>query len=84
VNFYNDININCPVTPYVGAGLGYGYNRGMVLHSQGPKYHFAYQFIGGVSYPLNPKIPIALEYRFLSSRRGSYDNNLVLNIKKYF
>ncbi|MDE8349747.1 MAG: OmpA family protein [Acidocella sp.] len=73
VNVLYDMNLGLPVFPYVGAGVGYeiaslnrhfydAYN-GTISGSKGS---FAYQFIGGLAYPLAaiPGLSLTAEYRF--------------------
>ena len=66
VNVLYDINLGLPVTPYVGAGVGYGWNdfKG-VRGTTGATSHrlvdvdgqFAYQGIVGVAYSLGAMVP---------------------------
>lgn len=73
VNILYDVSVGLPVFPYVGAGVGYeivklnrhfydAYN-GTIAGSQGS---FAYQLIGGLSYPISdvPGLSLTAEYRF--------------------
>ncbi len=71
VNVLYDISVGLPVFPYVGAGVGYQwvkFNRnldgGQVAGTEGS---FAYDVIGGVSYPLPglPQLSLTAEYRFM-------------------
>jgi opacity protein-like surface antigen len=71
VNVLYDIPVDFPVTPYVGAGVGYqwvnakyhsgigindGFNNNPGVAFSGAKGSFAYDVIAGVSYPL-PMVP---------------------------
>ncbi|MDE2239263.1 MAG: porin family protein, partial [Rhodospirillales bacterium] len=72
VNVLYDINVGLPVFPYVGAGIGYQWQR-FNSHIQstdtsytGSKGSFAYNIIGGLSYPLPmvPGLSLTAEYKF--------------------
>ena len=73
VNVLYDVNVGLPIFPYVGAGIGYQYQRFDSYLKSGPnaisgsKGSFAYQVIGGVSYPLPmvPGLSLTAEYRFM-------------------
>jgi outer membrane protein OmpA-like peptidoglycan-associated protein len=76
VNVLYDINVGLPVFPYVGAGVGYQWvkydshindNASFGDTVEGTKGSFAYQVIGGLSYPLAmvPGLSLAVEYRFM-------------------
>jgi outer membrane protein OmpA-like peptidoglycan-associated protein len=87
VNALYDFNVGLPIFPYVGAGVGYQWaklsnhittNQGTTGGTEGS---FAYQAIGGVSYPLEmvPGLSATAEYRFMqltSSRK--YSNGVKL------
>ena len=83
-NVFYDIPVSWPVTPYVGAGAGYqfaNYNPyigNSVERIFGTRGSFAYDLIGGVSYPI-PQVPglaVIAEYRFmqLTSHRNYLGN----------
>ena len=74
VNILYDINVGLPVFPYVGAGAGYQFVKydsdfkdGTGASVGGTKGSFAYDIIGGVSYPLAmvPGLSLTAEYRFM-------------------
>jgi OOP family OmpA-OmpF porin len=73
VNVLYDVNVGLPIFPYVGAGVGYQWQRfGSYLKSgpnaiSGSKGSFAYQIIGGLSYPIQmvPGLSLTAEYRFM-------------------
>jgi len=73
LNVLYDIPVGLPIFPYVGAGAGYQYVKldsyGKVgpLAFSGTKGSFAYDLIGGVSYPIAmvPGLSATLEYRFM-------------------
>ena len=62
-------NMNSPITPYVGAGMGlvntYHVTEGDVDY--GSVREFGYQAIAGVSYALNDKINLNANYRFITT-----------------
>ncbi len=73
VNVLYDMNVGLPIFPYVGAGVGYQWQKfssamndagGHVLG--GTKGSFAYNIIGGLSYPLPfvPGLSATAEYKF--------------------
>ncbi|WBO57964.1 OmpA family protein [Acidocella sp. MX-AZ03] len=72
VNVLYDFNVGLPIFPYVGAGAGYQWqkfdshvvNNGVGVG--GTKGSFAYNIIGGVSYPLAmvPGLSLTAEYKF--------------------
>ncbi len=72
VNVLYDINVGLPVFPYLGAGVGYQWQQ---LNSHivndgvgigGSRGSFAYNIIGGLSYPLAfvPGLSVTAEYKF--------------------
>jgi outer membrane protein OmpA-like peptidoglycan-associated protein/opacity protein-like surface antigen len=85
-NLFYDIPVAWPVTPYVGAGAGYQYANynpqigNSVERIFGTRGSFAYDLIGGVSYPIPgvPGLAVIAEYRFmqLTSHRNYLGNNL--------
>ncbi len=72
VNVLYDMNVGLPVFPYVGAGIGYQWQKfDNAVNSgfgriDGTKGSFAYNIIGGVSYPLAfvPGLSATAEYKF--------------------
>ncbi len=77
VNAYYDISVGLPIFPYVGAGGGYlftkyntdlsGTSAGDTVKVSGTQGSFAYDIIGGVSYPIAevPGLSLTAEYRFM-------------------
>ena len=73
INALYDIPVGLPIFPFVGAGAGWqevGYNPGLGTDGTriiGTKGSFAYDIIGGVSYPLAfvPGLSLTAEYRFM-------------------
>ncbi len=74
-NVLYDIPVGLPIFPYVGAGAGYQFSKLDTYNkidlapggASGTKGSFAYNVIGGVSYPLPmmPQLSLTLEYRFM-------------------
>jgi OOP family OmpA-OmpF porin len=67
VNVLYDFDVPFPVTPYVGAGVGYQWVRESINNGAQTEGGFAVQGILGVSYPMDNVVPgLALtgEYRF--------------------
>ena len=68
-NVYYDYLTCTPWTPYVGAGLGYAWLKG-VWHDDGIKlqdksvYNLAWQVMAGVTYDLNPNWKLDAGYRY--------------------
>jgi len=76
VNALYDFSVGLPVFPYVGAGVGYQwYQLSRKINDvesfddtvSGTEGSFAYQLIGGLSYPLPmmPQLSLTAEYRFM-------------------
>jgi OmpA-OmpF porin, OOP family len=76
VNAYYDFNVGLPIFPYVGVGVGYQWvkfqNHINDVNAfqdtvEGTRGSFAYQFIGGLAYPLPfvPGLSLTAEYRFM-------------------
>ena len=67
-NAYLDIKTLTPLTPYVGAGLGYQWSHFAIPDQEALKPHgLAWQFGAGVSYALNSNLSLDLGYRYLAS-----------------
>jgi OOP family OmpA-OmpF porin len=73
VSVLYDISVGLPIFPYVGAGVGYQWQRfDSYLKSppnafSGSEGSFAYNLIGGVAFPLAmvPGLSLTAEYRFM-------------------
>jgi outer membrane protein OmpA-like peptidoglycan-associated protein len=71
LNLLYDIPVGLPVYPYIGAGVGYQFVKFNpdISSSQadGTEGSFAYDIIGGLSYPLPalPQLSLTAEYRFM-------------------
>jgi len=86
VNVLYDFNIGGPLTPYLGAGVGYswvesrrvtGRSGTSTLRMNDTDGRFAYQGIAGVAYSMYDMVPglsLTLEYRFM----GNLDNEMPL------
>ncbi len=89
VNVLYDIKLGLPVVPYVGAGAGYQWvdMDPALVNSNGQRTSgtagsFAYDVIGGVSYPVPgmPGLSLTAEYRFMQlteNRKYNYFNPAV-------
>ncbi|MBP0493095.1 OmpA family protein [Pararoseomonas indoligenes] len=87
--FYDFAVPNWPVQPYVGLGAGYGwvnYQNVRVQSASGPRLDifgtsgdFAYQAIGGVSFPIRavPGLALTAEYRFYGTLDQEVPSNYV-------
>jgi outer membrane protein OmpA-like peptidoglycan-associated protein len=83
-NAFYDFSVGLPIYPYVGAGIGYEWvqlsrhivDPGYGAIVSGTKGSFAYDLIGGLSYPLPmvPGLSLTAEYRFMQLVESrSYD-----------
>jgi OmpA-OmpF porin, OOP family len=87
-NAYYDFDLGCPFTPYLGAGIGYVHSEGKAkvdgqtvrTSSNG----YGAQGIAGVSYAIDCKTDIALEYRYLYAHENAKDHGVCLNVRRYF
>ena len=90
-NVFYDIPVGLPIFPYVGAGAGYqyvSYDRNIGVPSSfvyGTEGSFAYDVIGGLSYPIAalPGLSVTAEYRFMqltSSRNFPATDARTVNI----
>lgn len=72
VNALFELPINFCVTPYAGFGLGYSNSKLKARSSQGrdsaTESGMAFQFLGGVSYPLTDCLDAMAEYRYFFAR----------------
>ncbi len=69
-NVLYDFSVGLPIYPYVGGGIGYQFakfDRDLNANTGGTKGSFAYDLIGGVSYPLRqmPGLSLTADYRFM-------------------
>jgi outer membrane protein OmpA-like peptidoglycan-associated protein len=96
LNVLYDIPLNLPVTPYVGAGVGYQwvmFNRDIAQHgkwaglgpSGGTQGSFAYDVIAGASLPVAavPGLSLTAEYRFMQLT-ATHDYHLRHVAEDYF
>jgi len=82
-NVLYDIHLNrwlcLPITPYIGAGIGYEQQRLKLgrFHGEGKKNGFAWQVLAGIGYDITPCFDVALDYRFNEGRaRRIYNHSL--------
>lgn len=77
-NAFYDIKINSKFEPYVGAGLGFarvsadGASPISTTSVDDDDYSYALQAAAGVAYPLNERLKLTLDYRFLSVQDLNY------------
>lgn len=89
LNAYVDIPTPTPFTPYVGAGIGAGRNKtGTTTVSDGvntlsvqgsTKTSFAYQAMGGVSFPIFVGVALDLGYHYVNGGRFKTSTNATFN-----
>lgn len=76
-NVYYDFEFGSPFVPYVGGGIGVGFNnwtakvKGTDIDTDYNSPLFAYQGIAGVSYYITPKLAVNLEYRYLGETEAN-------------
>lgn len=96
VNGYYDFKNSSPVTPYVGAGVGYGkldvngHAVAGVSNISGDDDVMAYQAMAGVGYELNPCWTLTGEYRYVGTTKADigstdvrYKNHAVMAGLRY-
>ncbi|MEP4379038.1 MAG: outer membrane beta-barrel protein [Alphaproteobacteria bacterium] len=77
-NVFYDINIDSVFEPYVGAGLGLarvsadGFSPVSTTSIDDDDYGYALQAAAGVAYPLNERLKLTVDYRFLSVQDLDY------------
>ena len=76
-NVYYDFEFGSPFVPYVGGGIGVGFNTWKVkvkdadIDTEFSSPLFAYQGIAGVSYYITPNWAANLEYRYFGETEGN-------------
>ena len=79
-NGYVDIPTQTRLAPYVGAGFGKAWITHSNLTVDGnaladtTSWPFAYQFIAGARMSLAPRWDVSLEYRYLATQRGLFQD----------
>lgn len=84
-NVLYDLDINAPVTPYIGAGIGYAHvwandltiannAAALVGSTDDSAGAFAYQAIAGLSYDFAPHWAATLDYRYLATTGLDFGN----------
>jgi len=71
-NGFYDLDINSPVSPYFGVGVGFAFIRGAAENIFGSDDDdsdvvFAYQLMAGLSYELSPRADLFAGYRFFNT-----------------
>ncbi|MDH5458655.1 MAG: outer membrane beta-barrel protein [Nitrospinota bacterium] len=81
-NGYFDIEINAPVTPYVGVGLGFVDTNGARFSGT----EIGYQFMTGVGYTVSPNAVLTAGYRFFgfTDNNGAYVHELNIGARFMF
>lgn len=85
-NGYIDIDINAPVTPYVGVGLGFVNLDLDVNGGNADGTEIGYQFMAGVGIDVAPNAALTAGYRFFgfSDNGGAYVHELNLGVRFMF
>jgi opacity protein-like surface antigen len=66
-NAYFDIPTKSALTPYLGAGLGFGIARGDVSNGTDTDLVGAIQLMAGISYDISPKAALTFGYRYFTT-----------------
>jgi opacity protein-like surface antigen len=71
-NGFFDLDLNSPISPYIGIGAGFAFIRGTAENIFGSDDDdsdvvFAYQLMAGVSYELSPRADLFAGYRFFNT-----------------
>jgi OmpA-OmpF porin, OOP family len=85
VNVLYDMDINAPIMPYIGVGVGYAHvwqkdlniassSSALVSASDRSAGAFAYQAIAGMSYDIAPQWAATVDYRYLATTRLDFGN----------
>lgn len=72
VNGYWDFKNDTYFTPYIGAGLGWAYNKLDAAGISESENNFAYQGIAGISYEITPNWSLTADYRYIDTLRFDY------------
>lgn len=81
LNLLYDIPTGIPLTPYIGAGVGYARVKADSVNVSGTAVMddsdnvFAYQGIVGASYGLTPNLKLALDYRYFATQDPEFSTN---------
>ena len=76
-NAYYDFDLGIPLTPYVGAGLGFGSTRlESTGISSGPD--FAWNAIGGAAYSVTEAVDLTAEYRYTDTLDAQFESHELL------
>lgn len=85
VNVLYDMDVNAPIMPYIGVGVGYAHvwqknlniassSSALVSASDKSAGAFAYQAIAGFSYDICPQWAATVDYRYLATTRLDFGN----------
>lgn len=83
-----DLNLDSDVTPYLGVGIGYS-KQTSHHHKEDKTASFnkdglAWQAIGGISYAVDAKTSLAVEYRYLDNKHHTHSHGANLAIRRMF
>jgi len=94
VNGFYDFAPRSPVSPFVGAGIGFANIEGDIDFQPDTDDDnvFAYQFAAGVAFALNPKMKVDLQYRFFGTEDPDFygleaeylTHNLMIGLRTSF
>ena len=78
VNVIYDVDLDLPVTPYIGVGIGLGLadadsDSGAVLNVNDDSLEFAWNVLLGAAYELNESVNITIGYRYLGITDPEFD-----------
>ncbi len=87
-NAYYDIRTGTAFTPYIGAGAGGAWINAVNIHSattgvtivDKPQTGFAYQGIAGLSYAVNERLAVTVDYRYFAIEDVAVPESAALGI----
>lgn len=83
VNLYYDIHIaDGPILPWIGAGIGGAFvdyaiddpNSLLTFNAKDTTWVFAYQFMGGITFPIAEGISMSIGYTYFQTQDFTYEN----------
>jgi OOP family OmpA-OmpF porin len=83
LNAYYDFEFGSPLVPYIGAGIGWAWQKldgisgtGLGFTVDDEDSRLAYQLIAGVSWWLNPALALTLDYRYFGTEDPHFGTSL--------
>lgn len=80
LNGYYDIETGWPITPFLGAGIGFGYHEGdindvagITVDASGDDWTLLYNVGGGLKYRVSDSLAFTSAYRYVGSSDVSWD-----------